>query len=259
MLSIVHGAMASRSYWADNVAGPGGRCATPVVVELWGHGRSPSPTDRRPATNGKAMSRSSSGCAVDAWSPAMVHVIGQSLGGRVGSCNYGLDPPRSGHRPGGDQFGSSAFSPPETLGFRAPGLRATRVSSTRSGLRGHGRQCATIGSTPVGPDGSPTRHQGAAEAARVRRARSPSASPPAWPSPPSRVPLGDPASRRCPDPDPADGRGRRGAASCRWSARARRIPGHRGGRAGRRPMPSTPRTPSGWNAAVVDFLRRHLP
>ncbi len=41
---LVHGALGSRSYWAANVAALGEVCR-PVVVELWGHGRSPSPTD----------------------------------------------------------------------------------------------------------------------------------------------------------------------------------------------------------------------
>ena len=41
---IVHGALGSRSYWDDNIAALAEVC-TPVVIELWGHGRSPSPTD----------------------------------------------------------------------------------------------------------------------------------------------------------------------------------------------------------------------
>lgn len=41
---VVHGALGSRSYWDDNVAALQSVCR-PVVVELWGHGRSPSPAD----------------------------------------------------------------------------------------------------------------------------------------------------------------------------------------------------------------------
>lgn len=41
---LVHGSLGSRSYWADNVAALQAVCR-PVVVELWGHGRSPSPAD----------------------------------------------------------------------------------------------------------------------------------------------------------------------------------------------------------------------
>lgn len=41
---LVHGALGSRSYWAGNVEALAELCR-PVVVELWGHGRSPSPGD----------------------------------------------------------------------------------------------------------------------------------------------------------------------------------------------------------------------
>lgn len=41
---LVHGALGSRSYWRDNVAALGAVCR-PVVIELWGHGRSPSPAE----------------------------------------------------------------------------------------------------------------------------------------------------------------------------------------------------------------------
>ncbi|WP_419922725.1 alpha/beta fold hydrolase [Candidatus Poriferisodalis sp.] len=41
---IVHGALGSRSYWDDNIAALAEVCQ-PVVIELWGHGRSPSPAD----------------------------------------------------------------------------------------------------------------------------------------------------------------------------------------------------------------------
>ena len=43
-LLLVHGMLSSRAQWRPNV-GPLAEVATPVVVELWGHGRSPSPTD----------------------------------------------------------------------------------------------------------------------------------------------------------------------------------------------------------------------
>jgi len=41
---FVHGALGNRSYWAANLGALSAVCR-PVVVELWGHGRSPSPTD----------------------------------------------------------------------------------------------------------------------------------------------------------------------------------------------------------------------
>jgi 3-oxoadipate enol-lactonase len=44
---MVHGALASRSYWNENLVALRAVC-TPVVVELWGHGLSPSPTVDHP-------------------------------------------------------------------------------------------------------------------------------------------------------------------------------------------------------------------
>ena len=41
---ILHGALGSRSYWDDNIHALQQVCQ-PIVLELWGHGRSPSPTD----------------------------------------------------------------------------------------------------------------------------------------------------------------------------------------------------------------------
>jgi pimeloyl-ACP methyl ester carboxylesterase len=43
-LLLVHGFLSSRSQWRVNLAGLRTFCR-PVVVELWGHGRSPAPTD----------------------------------------------------------------------------------------------------------------------------------------------------------------------------------------------------------------------
>jgi len=41
---LVHGALGSRSYWNDNIGALQAVCR-PVVMELWGHGRSPSPAE----------------------------------------------------------------------------------------------------------------------------------------------------------------------------------------------------------------------
>lgn len=41
---LVHGALGSRSYWHENID-PLRAVCRPVTVELWGHGRSPSPAD----------------------------------------------------------------------------------------------------------------------------------------------------------------------------------------------------------------------
>lgn len=45
-LLLVHGLLASRAAWTPNLPALG-RVSRPVVVELWGHGRSPSPEDSR--------------------------------------------------------------------------------------------------------------------------------------------------------------------------------------------------------------------
>jgi hypothetical protein len=44
---LVHGFLSSRSQWRLNLAALAG-VVRPVVVELWGHGRSPAPTDPVP-------------------------------------------------------------------------------------------------------------------------------------------------------------------------------------------------------------------
>lgn len=41
---LLHGLLGSRSYWLDNLDALQAVCR-PVVVELWGHGRSPAPAD----------------------------------------------------------------------------------------------------------------------------------------------------------------------------------------------------------------------
>ena len=41
---LTHGALGSRSSWDDNLGALKTVCR-PVVIELWGHDRSPSPTD----------------------------------------------------------------------------------------------------------------------------------------------------------------------------------------------------------------------
>ena len=46
-LLLVHGVLSSRAQWLDNLAVLGEFCR-PVVVELFGHGRSPSPQSPRP-------------------------------------------------------------------------------------------------------------------------------------------------------------------------------------------------------------------
>ena len=74
---IVHGALGSRSYWDDNVATLAEVCA-PVVIELWGHGRSPSPADtNRYRPSGYVAEFERIRCELGA---SQIWVIGQSMG-----------------------------------------------------------------------------------------------------------------------------------------------------------------------------------
>jgi pimeloyl-ACP methyl ester carboxylesterase len=46
-LFLVHGMLSSQDQWTDNLAALGA-VTQPVTIELWGHGRSPSPTQAQP-------------------------------------------------------------------------------------------------------------------------------------------------------------------------------------------------------------------
>ena len=104
---IVHGALGSRSYWNENLAALATVC-TPVVVELWGHGQSPDPTDEHALTiegyvEQFELLRTEIG--VERW-----FTIGQSMGAAL-TLAYGLAHP--------DKViaqvvtnSSSAFAPP---------------------------------------------------------------------------------------------------------------------------------------------------
>lgn len=74
---LVHGALASRSYWNDNLEALTRHCR-PVVVELWGHGRSPSPDDEHmysPQGYAKQFELLREELGVERW-----WLIGQSMG-----------------------------------------------------------------------------------------------------------------------------------------------------------------------------------
>ncbi len=86
---LVHGLLASRAAWALNLDALAEVCR-PVVVELWGHGRSPSPTD--PADYEPAGYVAELEC-VRAWVGAdRWFVCGLSLGGAL-ALRYALDVP----------------------------------------------------------------------------------------------------------------------------------------------------------------------
>jgi 2-succinyl-6-hydroxy-2,4-cyclohexadiene-1-carboxylate synthase len=83
---LVHGVLASRGYWADNLDALSAACR-PVVVELWGHGRSPSPAD--PAryeweSYCGELERVREDLGAEQW-----FTIGQSMGAGL-TLNYGL-------------------------------------------------------------------------------------------------------------------------------------------------------------------------
>jgi pimeloyl-ACP methyl ester carboxylesterase len=87
---LVHGAIGSRSYWHDNVAALSEVCR-PVVVELWGHGCSPSPADParyEPAAYLEELEHLRSELGAERW-----FTIGQSMGAAL-TLHYGLAHPQ---------------------------------------------------------------------------------------------------------------------------------------------------------------------
>ena len=86
---LVHGFLSSRAHWAPNLEALR-TVATPVVVELFGHGRSPAPTERRlisPAAYVAQFERLREELSVERWA-----AIGHSLGGAL-VLTYALDRP----------------------------------------------------------------------------------------------------------------------------------------------------------------------
>ena len=88
-LLLVHGALSGRAQWQSNLAALR-RITRPVVIELWGHGRSPSPQDPalyQPAAYVRAFEEIRVACGVERW-----FVCGQSLGAAL-TLRYALDHP----------------------------------------------------------------------------------------------------------------------------------------------------------------------
>lgn len=88
-LLLVHGMLASRAQWQLNLADLA-RIARPVVVELYGHGRSPSPTDParyHPEAYVEGFERIREALGVERWL-----ICGQSLGAAL-TLRYALDCP----------------------------------------------------------------------------------------------------------------------------------------------------------------------
>lgn len=88
-LLLVHGVLSGRAQWGVNLAALA-QVARPVVIELWGHGRSPSPDDPSlydPAGYVRLFEQMRVALGVERW-----FVCGQSLGGAL-TLRYALDHP----------------------------------------------------------------------------------------------------------------------------------------------------------------------
>ncbi len=88
-LLLVHGFLSSRSHWLPNLSRLAEVCR-PVTVELWGHGRSPSPIDPAwydPSGYPAAFERVREAVGCERW-----FVCGQSLGAAF-TLRYVLDRP----------------------------------------------------------------------------------------------------------------------------------------------------------------------
>ncbi|MGH7856617.1 MAG: alpha/beta fold hydrolase [Candidatus Binatia bacterium] len=86
---LVHGILSGRSQWGPNLAALSG-FARPVVVELWGHGRSPSPEDPalyHPDAYVRAFDEVREELGAERWL-----VCGQSFGAAL-TLRYSLDRP----------------------------------------------------------------------------------------------------------------------------------------------------------------------
>ena len=93
-LLLVHGMLASRAQWLPN-RGPLSAVCRPVVVELFGHGRSPTPADPalyRPEHYVREFERIRTALGAERWS-----ICGQSLGAAL-TLRYALDHPDRIHR-----------------------------------------------------------------------------------------------------------------------------------------------------------------
>jgi pimeloyl-ACP methyl ester carboxylesterase len=88
-LLLVHGVLSGRSLWQPNLAALS-RVSRPVIVELWGHGRSPSPDDPacyRPEAYVRAFEELRAELGVERW-----FLCGQSFGAAL-TLRYALDQP----------------------------------------------------------------------------------------------------------------------------------------------------------------------
>ena len=243
---IVHGALASRSYWADNLQALAAVCR-PIVVELWGHGRSPSPADPSRyewEAYAEEFELLRQRLGVERW-----FTIGQSLGAGL-LLNYGLAHPERVIAQVVTNS-SSAFSPPELWGERRASGQAGFLDSIRNegmdAVRDHwinpGRSRRISATTRARLAAEFDEHDPAGVATGMAITS-------------NRVPLGD-RLERVSRPTLLT----LGVDEERFLAlvpQARRIPDLEVVE-----LPAShavnAHDPAGWNAAVADFLVRHRP
>jgi pimeloyl-ACP methyl ester carboxylesterase len=136
---LVHGFLSSRAQWLPNLDALSA-IARPVVVELWGHGRSPSPPDAlayTPEAYGRQFEAIREELSAARWL-----VIGQSLGAAI-TLRYALDYP--------DRVIAQAFTNSTSALADEnwePMVRAAMVAQADR-LRANGRQ--TIAEHPLNP------------------------------------------------------------------------------------------------------------
>ena len=136
---LVHGFLSSRAQWLLNLEALSQVC-TPVVVELWGHGRSPSPDDAhfyKPAGYIDAFEAIRTVLAVERWL-----ICGYSLGAGL-TIGYALTHP--------ERIIAQVFTN-STSGFAdAEQLNAWRASAERSARNIVDRGLEAIERIPVHP------------------------------------------------------------------------------------------------------------
>ena len=125
---LVHGMLSSRAQWAPNLPAltP---FARPVVVELFGHGRSPAPRDRRlyaPESYCREFESIREALGAERW-----FVVGQSLGAAL-TLRYALDHPS---RVMAQVFtnSNSALAEPEWGPSLRPAMEALAAELAREG------------------------------------------------------------------------------------------------------------------------------
>jgi len=138
-LLLVHGFLMSRAQWRNNLAALSGVCR-PVVVELWGHGRSPAPEDTapyHPDSYVEAFDAIRADLGIERW-----WLCGYSLGAGL-TIRYALTHP---HRVYGHAFtnSTSAFAEPEQTDTWQRGAAAAAQSIVAGGI-------AAIERMPVHP------------------------------------------------------------------------------------------------------------